>query len=412
MSQKHDPHTLSVSSPERIEVLDVIRGFAVLGILMMNIQAIAVPPFGYANPLAYGGSTGLNYIVWFFSRLFFDTKFLSIFSLLFGVSLVLMTDRIEQRGFSSLSLYGRRLFFLFLFGLAHAYFLWFGDVLRYYAFCGFLVFFLRYKSPVLIIKLAVGLFTLYVVYLLIAGWDSYQLSGSALKNAIEGWNPSPEVAQIWLDAFRGGFGDQLPLQFEMANDLIFDWFIGDGAVLYISAMMLTGMALFKGGFFHGEWTERNYRRMLFASLFIGLPLVLLEIACATYFQWDYKMYRLLSRPLNALGSPFISLMYLSSWMLILKQQWLLWISHRLAAVGQMALTNYLMQSMICALFFYGYGLGWYGDFERTQQLLFVLAVWVTQLLYSSLWMHYFHYGPFEYIWRALTYLKFPRFQKS
>jgi uncharacterized protein len=176
----------------------------------------------------------------------------------------------------------------------------------------------------------------------------------------------------------------------MANDLIFDRFIGDGTVLCISAMILRGLALFKCGVFNGEWTERIYRQMLFAGLFIGLPLVLLETACATHFQWDYKMYRLLSRPLNALGSPFISLMYLSSWMLILKQQWLLRINCRLAVVWQMALTNDLMQSMICALFFYGYGLGWYGDFERTQQQLFVLEVWVTQLLYSSLWMHYFH----------------------
>jgi uncharacterized protein len=106
----------------------------------------------------------------------------------------------------------------------------------------------------------------------------------------------------------------------MANDLIFDWFFGYGAVLYISAMILTGMALFKCGFFNGEWTERNYRQMLFAGLFIGLPLVLLEIACASYFQWDYKMYRLLSRTLNALGSPFSILLYTSSCMLILKQQ--------------------------------------------------------------------------------------------
>ena len=104
----------------------------------------------------------------------------------------------------------------------------------------------------------------------------------------------------------------------MANDLIFDWFIGDGSVIYISAMILTVMALFKGGFFQGEWTKRNYRQMLFACLFIGLPLVLLEIACATYFQWDYKIYRLLLNPLNALGSPFISLLYLNSWILILK----------------------------------------------------------------------------------------------
>ena len=94
MLQKQDPHTLSVSSSEPIEALDVIRGYAVLGILMMNIQAIVVPPFGYANPLSYGGSTGLNYNVWFVSSLFFGTKLLSIFSLLFGVSLVLMTDRI------------------------------------------------------------------------------------------------------------------------------------------------------------------------------------------------------------------------------------------------------------------------------------------------------------------------------
>ena len=126
---------------DRIASLDVLRGFAVLGILVMNIQAFAMPMAAYFNPTAYGDLSGVNFFTWLVSYLFVDQKFLSMFSLLFGAGICLFADRVEARSGRSAGLHYRRMFWLLLFGLVHAYFLWSGDILVTYALCGSVLFF-------------------------------------------------------------------------------------------------------------------------------------------------------------------------------------------------------------------------------------------------------------------------------
>ena len=130
-----------------------------------------------------------------------------------------MAIRMEEQGHSSLGMYGRRLFVLFLLGSLHAYFLWYGDVLRYYAFCGMSLYFLRYKSPEFFLKLALGLFFLFFLMVLGEGVETYFLTGTDLENDLAEWNPPPESFQWFVEAFRGGFAEQFPVQFEMANGL-------------------------------------------------------------------------------------------------------------------------------------------------------------------------------------------------
>ena len=136
-----------VRATERIVTLDVLRGFALFGILLMNIQSFAMPEAAYFIPAAYGDLTGANRVVWWFSYLFADQKFMTLFSMLFGAGIVLMTAKAEQSGRPTLGLHYRRMFWLLVIGLMHGYLLWSGDILALYAICGFIVYWFRRWPP-------------------------------------------------------------------------------------------------------------------------------------------------------------------------------------------------------------------------------------------------------------------------
>ena len=140
---------------ERILSLDVLRGFVVLGILVMNIQHFSMIGAAYFNPSAYGDLTGLNYLVWLLSHLLADMKFMSIFSMLFGAGIVLMAERLEAKGRRPAAVHYRRTLILLLFGIAHAWLIWTGDILYSYAMCGLLVYLFRKKQPKTLIILGV-----------------------------------------------------------------------------------------------------------------------------------------------------------------------------------------------------------------------------------------------------------------
>ena len=138
---------LPVLPSERILSLDVLRGFAILGILFMNIQSFSMIEAAYINPTAYGDLTGINKWVWIISHIFTDQKFMTLFSLLFGAGIILITDRADLKGISAAGLHYRRTFWLLLIGLIHAYLLWHGDILVIYAMCALIVYAFRKLSP-------------------------------------------------------------------------------------------------------------------------------------------------------------------------------------------------------------------------------------------------------------------------
>lgn len=152
------PGTLATAEPvpgtERIGSLDILRGVAILGILVMNIYAFALPFTAYSNPLVMGGTDTLNLGTWFFTHIFFDQKFLSIFAMLFGAGIILMTGRAEVRGVGFGRIFYRRQFFMLLLGAVHAYFIWFGDILFMYAAVGMLAYLFRNRTPRTLIILA------------------------------------------------------------------------------------------------------------------------------------------------------------------------------------------------------------------------------------------------------------------
>ena len=212
MTNQQTPLTVSgpVLQTERIDSLDVLRGFALLGILVMNIQAFAMIGAAYLNPTAYGDLTGANYWVWLLGHVLVDMKFMGMFSMMFGAGIVLMTSRREAATGKSAGLHYRRMGWLLLFGLLHAYLLWYGDILYTYALCGMLVYLFRRRRPTTLI--IIGVATVAVSSAISIGFHFSMpyWPAEGIENMGGAWKPGPDLLAKELDAYRGGWLDQLP----------------------------------------------------------------------------------------------------------------------------------------------------------------------------------------------------------
>ncbi len=389
---------------ERIVSLDVLRGFAVLGILVMNIQAFSMVGAAYFNPTAYGDLTGLNHLVWLLSHLFFDMKFMSIFSMLFGAGIVLMADRMEARGRKPASVHYRRTVILILMGAAHAWLLWTGDILYAYGMCGLLVFLFRKKEAKTLIIL--GLTSVAVASVFSFGaqftmdvWPEESVTGMA-----KFWAPTQDQIAAELEAFRGGWSAQNEYRFFLALQMQTGAFLSSLS-WRAGGMMLLGMGLYKLGVFSAGLAAATYKKMILAAVLIGLPLVVCGIGFQTSTGWALETGFFGGLQFNYWGSILVALGWVGAMMLFCQSGAGSWLYRSLAATGQMALTNYLTQTLICTTLFYGHGFGLYGHVERSGQILIVFAVWVVQLLWSPWWLARFRFGPFEWLWRSLTYMR-------
>jgi uncharacterized protein len=392
-----------VAQPERISSLDTLRGFALLGILVMNIQSFAMPFAAYFNPTAYGDLTGINLAVYLVGRLLFDQKFMAIFSMLFGAGIVLLTTRMEARGEKPARIHFRRMVWLLLFGLAHAYLIWYGDILVLYAICGFGVYFARKLQPRTL--LIVGLVVLMVSPLIsVMGGLSmpYWPEKERQEFKDEMWLPPPDRVAAEVSAYRGGWLAQMPDRAEKSIGFhaFYIWIWG---IWRAGGLMLIGMALYKWGVLKAECTTAFYRAIFFGGALAGVSLTGYGAYRNFTANWDV-MYSFFWGDLwNYFGSLALSAGWVGMVMLACKHSVAPGLERRLAAVGQMAFTNYLLHTILSTTFFYGHGLGYFGTFERWQQFLFVMAVWVIQLVLSSIWLRHFRFGPFEWLWRSLTY---------
>jgi len=393
-----------VGQTDRIVSLDVLRGFAVLGILVMNIQMFSMPDAAYFNPYAYGNLQGLDYWVWLLSHILVDTKFMSIFSMLFGAGLVLMAERMEASGRRPGPVHYRRMVILILVGLAHAWLLWTGDILFSYAMCGLLVYLFRRKGPKTLIALgivSVGVASALAMLTQISlpYWPPEQLAEMS-----EMWAPSAATLSEALETFRGGWSTQNAIRFENAavmQTVVFltsvSWRAG--------GMMLIGMGLYKMGVFHATLAKRTYWWMIGVGVVVGIPMVLLGVRYMNATDWAFETGFFGGRQFNYWASILVALGWVGVVMLACLRLQGGRLYSAFAATGQMALTNYLLQTIICTTLFYGHGFGLYGNVERTGQILIVFAVWAAQLAWSPWWLARFRFGPFEWLWRTLTYMK-------
>ncbi len=418
-----------VDTQERISSLDLLRGVAVLGILLMNIAAFGLPEDAYLSPAIAGGAEGLNLGFWFVNQILFEGKMRCIFSMLFGAGSFLLLQRAEERGAGlfAADIYCRRLLWLILFGLIHAYLIWYGDILFYYGVVGLTLLPFRRMSPKGLLIFGGAIFLLLSLQMVGASFAFAEMrdkanAATALEKAgktlsdeqkgtqkewaklLEDNRPDAKALKKEVDTHRGGYGANLGLrarQAVAAHTEAFYHFIG----FDVFGAMLIGMALFKLGVLGAEKGIGFYTRLLVIGYGIGLPFNAVTGYLWMQSNWDLiAMFRYIFSGLS-IGRLSVALGHVGLLMIIYKRGWLLFLTRRLAAVGQMALSNYLMHSIVCTLLFNGYGFGLFDKLQRFELLYVVLGIWIVQTIVSPIWLRHFRYGPFEWLWRSLTYWK-------
>jgi uncharacterized protein len=421
-----------VQAADRIKTIDMIRGVGLLGILLMNIPGFGIDPSVY-DALRRGSHTSTDFYTLKVISIFFEGTMRGLFSMLFGAGMILFTmNKKEVPGaVPVIYLYYRRLLWLLFFGVINAYvLLWWGDILFFYALCGMLLYPFRNSSPKLLLFL--GVLCLSMAALKTSLWynedrdsrQNYLEAVSAEKAGKkltaeqkeakaswlerENWRPPPERTERNVTQMRSGyiavFTHLLPRNADDETWGTYHWAIWD-----CLGMMLIGMALFRWGYFSNKLTTGDYTMGLLVGYGIGIPVGWLiftrgQLGMANISQY-VDNYRANHFMLYDVKRVFLSLGHASLIILIFRSRIVPWLMKALANVGQMAFSNYLMQSIICTLYFHGYGLGNYNKLSYHQLYYVVLAVWIFQLIFSSIWLNYFRFGPFEWLWRSLTYWK-------
>ncbi|MBV8673282.1 MAG: DUF418 domain-containing protein, partial [Acidobacteriaceae bacterium] len=389
-----------------------MRGVALLGILAMNIQDFSMIQQAYMNPLAYGDLHGWNYAVWYVCALLAEMKFMSIFSMLFGAGVYLMTSRIEASGRDPGPIHYRRMGWLAVFGCLHGYLLWTGDILFTYALGGAFAYLARKWQPKTLIISGL-LFTAVSTVLFVGSYATlpYWPKQNVDQMRENMWMPSRQTVAKELAVYRAGWlGEEKNRAIENLNNQI----QGNIFVAFWRAygLMLVGMGLFKLGVFSAKLPSRVYGWFLAVGTVAGIPLTAFGIHQHFAHHWELRQVFFLDYQYKYWLSLLVCLFWIGLVMLICRKRWLPGTQRRLGAVGRMAFTNYLTHTIVCTFLFYGWGLGLYGKISRTGQFGIVLAIWAAQLIISPWWLDRFQFGPFEWIWRSLTYWKLQPMRKS
>ena len=418
MSESIEPSPIAVG--ERIEAMDVLRGFALLGILLMNIEAFVGPPIGSLSGLD-PTLTGVDRIVDAVICILVQGKFYLLFSLLFGMGFAVMMQRATARGHAFAAPYLRRTLALLAIGLIHLLLIWSGDILTVYALIALPLLLVFRQVPTGHLPYwALGLYALTV--LMVAGFSALgalaQLDpGGAAMMQDELKKEAAGMARL-LAAERAAYGSGSYGQAAGQR-------AQDAAVMAPYILLMGGQIL--DMFVLGAWFVRSgairqpQRPRLYATLrLIALPVGLGLMSISFWMVPTVAFDRLdltsgIATVLMLIASPLMSLGYLA-WILSVLDagtanagaRWL----RRLAPAGRMALTNYLVQSLVCTLVFYGYGLGYFEQLPRAWQVPFVFALFALQVLFSRWWLARYRYGPAEWIWRAVTYLRVPAMRAS
>lgn len=404
----------------RIESIDVLRGVVVLGILIINIVLFGFPMSVAANPTLWGTYEGLDVFAFVTAQIGVEGAQRTIFSMLFGAGVVMFTQRLasDERKTSIGSLYYRRIIGLMLFGLLDMYLLlWFGDIIFLYGFVGLFLYFFRNISVtglltwagilLAVLTLFFGAMQASMVYLVEPGIER-ALEKVENEEALDVFESEYyEMYSEYIDvddqilseveAKQTGYVSAYPYILKSINEI--QWL---GLPVYtfwdVLLMMIIGMALYRLKVFDASRTVRTYLIMTVLGFGIGVLINVYEVhtllsenfSLATQYLWTYHLGRLAT----ASG-------YIGAVMLICKLGLLPGVRHCLAAVGRMALTNYLVQSILGLTFFIL--LGFFGQLRFHQLYFVVFAIWSLQLIYSPLWLARYRYGPAEYLWRCWTY---------
>ncbi len=415
-------HIQPVIQTERIDSLDTLRGFSLLGILLLNIASFGLPFAAYMNPTVAGGAEGPNFTIWLTAMTLWDGKFRCIFSMLFGAGAFILLDRAERRGagIEAADIYYRRTLWLILIGLLHAHLIWYGDILYPYAVCGLLLFPFRKLSAKALIITGAVIILLHSLQGLGAGYGIAELRDKAVAAAkapaptseqqktIQEWKqladmfePPKADVEKEIQAHRSGWVDNLAHRSPLAAMMEFTMFF-QFMFLDVLAMLILGMGLAKARVFDASRSVSFYAKMTVAGLAIGVPFNFWAASQWAATGFDTPAYFTFIGASADTGRLAVALGYTGLIMLACKAG-LNFLTRPLAAVGRMALSNYLLTSILCTLFFNGYGAGYFAKLERHQLYYVVLAMWAINLALSPIWLRHFLYGPAEWAWRSLTY---------
>ena len=370
------------------------------GVLAVNAPFFAAPLTTVANPVIgplSGGPAAVE--IWAAAYVLFEYKSIAIFSMLFGASLCLIGGTNDNPlGAKRVS---RRLWWLALFGLAHGILLWFGDILLSYALVGLLVMCARHWPAARLYAVGGGLFV--ASLLILAGFMAYTMPQTPAEMAAlvqQNWQPGQTQIALETSRYKSDLAGSLQANLQ-------DWAAFQFQLLLLlsvrtAALMLLGMALFKSGFLTGMATKRVY--------LLTLTLGQCAFAALAWNAWDiashqfaYVRTQLAGTLVTAAIAPAAALGYCALWILLIRAQWLGWITAAFATVGRTAFTTYLSQSIILSSLFYaGRGLGWYGDVNRAELALIVAIIFAAQIGFSWVWLREFGVGPFERLWRNLS----------
>lgn len=390
---------------DRLFSIDIIRGVASLGILIMNVQLYSSVYAAYLNPVVTTAPTDPQYGFWIFSHIFSDQKFMTIFAILFGSDTLLFIER-TKAGTPIAPLYYRRLFWLFILGMAHAYLMWSFDILVAYSLCGAWVFLLRHKSPRWLFWAGILSITMASFILAALGQLLPWLPADFSHHLQAAWYPDHAALDAETRAYRGGWLAQMPVRAMHAWDMQTLYF-AVWSFWRVSGLMCWGMALYKLHFFHGEtaWSKPGWALL---CLFSGVALIATGIHQNEQHAWAFAYSQFAGLQFNYWGSLLVSAGYLLALMWLLGPH-ICGFSPRngplaaLMAVGRAPLSNYFLQTFLCTTIFYGHGFGMFGLVDRGEQWLVIMAVWATQLVLSLCWMRRFRLGPVEWAWRSLSY---------
>ncbi len=409
------------SMKQRIIAIDVLRGFALLGILLMNMSSFAMPSYAYSNPTVFGGNEIWNRLVFSLSHIFADQKMMALFSMLFGAGVMLLTGNIEKRGKSPLIYYYSRNFWLLIFGLLHSILVWDGDILVIYALCSFVLYWFRHMPAKWQLGLGLVIFFVPSMFNLWVNSELPNLATADLRYFEAYWQPGGTDINSELELYRGDYSEQVAYRLaEDSSTAPTAPYTRGEELLEISllieffcralGMMLVGMAFYTWGILTAKRSDTFYVNMALVGFGVGLPIALISLFQYTANDWNAFYSLFIGRVPNNLATPLVACGYIALIMLWSRSDFLAVLRERLAAVGRMALTNYIGQSLIATFIFYGFGLGLYGTLNRLSQLLIIFLIWVFQIGCSSWWLSHFQYGPLEWVWRTLSHWRWQPMQ--
>lgn len=407
-SLKHIP----IQQEERIAVIDILRGFALLGILIANMVH-------FSTPIIYLQLTELNIWTDLWDRwvqgtntILVEGKFYTLFSFLFGLGFIFFIDRAKEKIARPRLLFFKRLFVLFCFGIIHAYLIWYGDILMLYSVSGLLLLLFYYRKPRTLL-----IWAILFVFISIGPMILMVLGAVYMESIHEGsWTEANQpfieemVGRIESSYYAYGQGTFAELMNQRVVDVHFMLSYAIFTILIILPMFLLGAYTGKKKMFQRVQEHLPFiKKVWLVSLLLGLSLNLLKYYSLQKMDINLpSMHDVYAHLGMVIGDPALSIFYMTSIVLLVQKK--VWLSRftLLAPVGRMALSNYLLQSMVCTTIFYSYGFGLYGKVGLALSLLLAILIFSVQVILSQFWLKRYRFGPMEWVWRRLTYGSFTR----